>query len=265
MDHEDHDEKLAELASIIDAAEEGDAPWKEVWASIKSIGEAFRVVRYPTKQAKDEAWARYRAMVDAVVEQRDRANERSEEIVSEIQLHLDRVCTSKSSMFGAIVDGVVDGLAGVDEEQSLNEWRDELLEASDEMRAAQELYSTSKGEIVGKHRHDIGPAIHRTKESLDYEWETYRKARRDLWRERLDERIAKKREYLGHLWERLETRRAHMDRLEGMHADAKSDEFESKVEEWMDEERERIEEIESRITEVEGEIGELESERDTIE
>src|SRR5579884_3750687 len=66
MRYQDLDIAICNLEERAGTAAESGRGWKEIWASIKAISEAFRDARYPTKAERQNAWDRFQEIVGGV-------------------------------------------------------------------------------------------------------------------------------------------------------------------------------------------------------
>lgn len=71
---------IQSLAGLVDEAESGNRnKWKDVWTEIKSIGQAFKDVRFPTPGDRQTAWERFQSIVASVKASQQKAKEEAEE------------------------------------------------------------------------------------------------------------------------------------------------------------------------------------------
>lgn len=68
--------------------------WKAVWAKAAEVQEAFREVRYPTKQERDDAWERFAAIREEVSR---RAQQEGDERWSQSTYHRDTILSQIES------------------------------------------------------------------------------------------------------------------------------------------------------------------------
>ncbi len=71
MDYQSLEHAIASLTEQSQQAAQTGRGWKEVWVTIRAVNEAFRIVRYPTKTDRSEAWDRFQTIIASVKESQD--------------------------------------------------------------------------------------------------------------------------------------------------------------------------------------------------
>lgn len=98
MDWQDVDVRIADLDRAVEAAESGGARFHDLWAEVRAINEALKIVRYPTRQEREAARSRHQAVVERLKEVQATASEaraqrsgQSQRIAKDILAHAEEV------------------------------------------------------------------------------------------------------------------------------------------------------------------------------
>lgn len=89
MEYDEIDQMIGGLAEKVASA--GHRNWREVWASIKAISQAFKAVRFPKPDDRKAAWDRFQAIVQGVKNQQNAEREASEQAKREIDESLNQL------------------------------------------------------------------------------------------------------------------------------------------------------------------------------
>lgn len=243
-------EMINDLSNMFNDAVDGETGWGEVWNLVREIGSSFKLVRYPSRGQHQEAWERFQKIVGEIKRHKEEAEERSAELKATILDHLSNTNTSRSNAFQVMFDAFFDGMCGITEEQDLDNWKEELQDASSELHAARDVYYGNKEELLSADRKEVGQELYRVKERLDNEWSAYKDSRRDLRRERLNEKIVRTEEHLEGLYEAQTRREEILERLYEQQDDAEGDRLE-RIEGWIEEEEARLSDIQEGISNTE--------------
>ena len=264
-------EATGELAARIDALGrevEGSpdrAGWKEVWTEIRAISQAFKATRFPTKDQREAAWAKFQGVVDRVKSMQETQQEERKKRAVTSQLHTEdilwhvRSAHPSDELFSALIDAPGALLDQVLPGPQIDSRKDELKACSAELQKARAAFSEKKDEMIGRDKHRVFEEIQEAQKELDAAWQSWSElnqavyeARRNAWRERVQQRINNLEERLSGYYDKLSKAEAHLSKLEQDRDDARSDGFRERVEGWIEEEQARIDGLRNKIQEVEG-------------
>ncbi len=258
--------RIAELRRAVDAAGDGNAEWKDIWASIRGIGGAFKETRFPTRDARESAWSRFQETVEHAKSLQDAERERRRAFaVRSGELKHDIVATAEAGEPPTFVDPIFTPLIELvtdvatlgllresdEERQLLDHW-------SQQLRVAWQRFSDHKAELLGRDKHEIFERLRESQDRLDQRWERWRQARHQAHearqsarRERIEANILKNEERLRRLYEVLAHKEEHLRELDDKRSSAWSDGFRERVEGWIQEEQDAISDIKDKVRQIE--------------
>lgn len=261
------DERIDQLEETAEGALVGDASWRDFWNEVKEIGECFknRDLRYPTHAERNQAWARFQALVSRTKQTRQ---ERSEGLRRDLVAELDAIYLPLGGIFSASVGVVAATFSAVgapglpvmeSSEKSL------LRSAGADLKEVRTRYHEEKHTLTREDNDAVWKRIQQLHDEIQGAWEACEEAEQQGRLSRLHEAKARKEELL----ERLTDRRARIEdniaaneeRLEN----ARGDEYREKVEGWLEEGREQLEQLNERIDNVEAAIRDIEEKIDGLQ
>lgn len=247
MDYECLDALIYELEDLCGLAVSGHRRWGEVWEHVRTIGQAFKETRYPTRADKDDAWAHFQRVVDDI-KVRERWQRHETETLSsqhrdEVLRHAyqARTCYEEHPFVDMLLP-------------RLNDRREELQAASRHLREAWNQWSERKGEMLGRDRKEVFAELRQIQDGLDLCWDEYRKARseaRYAHADRVEERIEKLKERLSEQYDRKDKCEQNISKLKDMLYNARGDAFRDKVDGWLRDAEDRLRSIEDKIANLE--------------
>lgn len=132
--------------------------WQEVWGSIKSIGAVFKQTRYPTKDEKDAARARFQEIVDRVKSYQANAQQERAGRAEVSERHKYAIIALAESghpgrdlitaFFENVVSATTLGALQNDYQYELEQWSKKLKEAW-------QRFTEYKDEILGRDNQEI--------------------------------------------------------------------------------------------------------------
>lgn len=282
MSGDELDELIDELETAVEDAAPLRTKWKPVWDHIRAISAGFKGSRYPSREEREAAWARFQSLIDRVKEIQSKEDELRESMRGVSERHRDEIIARAHAAIPA--SGFEEGLAGaflapinfamafVDKllpGAPIDEHKEMLKACSETLSEGWGLLSRYKSEMLGGHKQEAFEALSNAKEILDNQWarsketqqEAYearcqvreeREAKRAAWKERTESNIENLRQRLERLQEILANREAHLEELEEKRDNARGDDFRERVEEWIEKEEENIQVIREKIKQVEG-------------
>jgi len=285
MDAEELENMIDALDSQLERAEPFKTKWREIWGTIRKIGGGFKEVRFAKKEDREVMWARFQSLVDRVKEIQAQERESWEERSRTSRKHRESILSmaEEATPAGPLSDFIYTvvtlpalpikvALESILPGGEIDEKHQELKACSRRLREGWNLFNDCKDEMLGKDKHDAVHALRKAGEALQEAWENWKESKRaakearqeyyqrkrDTFRERVKENIAKNRGKLEKASEALARREAHLEELKHKRDSARTDEFRERVEGWIEEE-ERIESIKESITRIESWIEEDEN------
>lgn len=204
---------IENLASNLSSAGTGRTNWKEHWASIKTVRDSFKGVRFSTRDAHQATWNRFQSIVEnfkakqeSHFRERHSAGEASRyhlervrslsnfDYVSDLEILWD-IFSGPSRMVGKIA---LDAIFG----QS-NEEKERLQQYSQTLKGAWNYFNSHKDDLRGDDRALAYASLNAAQERLNDMWAKWKderqqisdkdraakKARSEEWRARQIERI----------------------------------------------------------------------------
>jgi hypothetical protein len=265
-------DKINDLADRLRETSYNAPSWKEIWASIKDISNAFKRTRFPSKDAREDQWKRFQNLIDDVKEQqekeqkeRDRRSERSAD-------HRDQIISRANSarplsdfesaiadMFLLIPTVVADvATLGLFRTQ-IDEKKAELQACSKTLKEAWNLFSDYKEEMFGQDKSKAYHVLNEVQDEINAAWDAWRKSQNEYHqasqsarREKIEGQISKLESRLDNLNNILARAENHLSELHDKRDSARSDDYRYRVDDWINEEERKIDSIKSQIDEVEG-------------
>lgn len=248
------DERIEELSRSFDRARFGDGSWAEVWSEVRAIREAFKRVRYPSREARDDAWNGFQQLVDQIKADRDEREFRSERLAREIRN------TAPNLADGGIVGGLASLGASVMTFGLVDSSAEEDLRyQSGKLRDAWALFKEHKDDLLPKERSAVFAELKEAQKIIDAAWaelREQREAKKAAWRERVEANLAKNREKLAELLEKEGRMAERASELEDQIASAWNDDWRERAEGWLEDLEEKLRSIREHIERVEGWIEE---------
>lgn len=146
MDHYDLNTQIDELQQAADNARDGTVLWKDVWGSIRDIGQTFKIVRYPTREEKNAAWKRFQEIVTEVKEGQEQYRQACEREATDLREKIER--------FAAEVEDAIDrddeaaiATAGVTMSAIGNAFKQVRFPSRDDRNSAWNEYQESADEL----------------------------------------------------------------------------------------------------------------------
>lgn len=283
----DYEKILAEidrLDSMIPGGWLGEGDWNfgALWSQIKKTSAAFKGARFPTSSEHEQAWSRFQALIEKVKKKqnekqtafdskRAESEELRERFIRESELVLpdsgfgDVVIALMTGGLSIVVEHALDAFLGPFDKQ-----KQELLDASRALTSLWREFSSQKGRMLGRDKAAVFHALRNTQDRLDDLWANYKterqraadayfaekRERHEAWRDRTLANVRGNQERKSRLEDVLSHKRSHLDDLSDKLADARSDDYRSRVLGWIEEERSAIGDIEQQIARIEGWIDE---------
>lgn len=244
------DNRVEDLRRRFDGARFGNGSWAEVWAEVRAIGEVFKRVRYPTREAREEAWDAFQLIVQQIKADRDERTYRSERIASEIRN------TAPNVGDGGIAGGIAELMTHMLTGGGLASGEEDLKYQSDKLREAWALFRDHKDDLLPKDRSEVRAELKKTEETLNDAWADLKARKQSAWRERTETNLAKNRDKLAELVEKEARMRERETELEEKISSAWNDDFRERAEGWLSELREKLSSLREHIARVEGWIEE---------
>ena len=222
--------------------------WKRFWDQCKKVGAAFKIVRYPTKDEKDEAWQRFIAIREPASERADRERQ-DRRWKSEHHRH-DIIGKAEEARPAPMLMNLIDPT--YDEVETMKALGPSLLEAG-------KMLSDRKHGMLGEHKSECFKRIQEIREIHDLFWAEYKKTRarqRAEWEERTRARVSQNYERLEKARAARDRKRSHADRLRSEIASAWNADWAYRREVWLAEEEAKIRDIEEHIDRIKGWIAE---------
>lgn len=286
MESDKLDSLIDDLKDTVNTIVPFQTKWKPVWGLIRDIGASFKDIRYPNRQARKDAWARFQSLVQKVkecqaneqVQYEDRAR-KSEQHKYEI-LHCADMASPSSDFIVHLATGglsliakaAIDLLPGppVDDEKN------ELQRCSKALKKGWDLLSLYKDEMLGRDKHEAFKALQSAQQHLQERWDEWKQNRNaayekrrgaakeraekhSAWMERVEANIDNLKQRLERLTSVLAHKESHLDELRDKRDSAWNDDFRDRVEGWISEEEDNIRDIQDKIEQVEGWLEEARS------
>lgn len=245
------DERIEGLATLFDSARFGDGAWGEVWAEVRGIRDAFKAVRYESREDREEAWSDYQRLVDQIKADRDERQYRSERLAREIRN------TAPNLADGGIVGGLASlgasmmtgGFLDSDAEESLKYQSGQLSEAWSR-------FKEHKDDLLPQERNAVYAELKEAQEILDAAWAELKSAKQAAWRERTEANLNKNRDKLAELLEKEARMSERASKLQDDIDSAWSDDFRERAEGWLEDLEGKLASLREHIARVEGWIEE---------
>jgi hypothetical protein len=286
MNYQELDDLVSKLQESVENNDPQKGYWRELWSLVKQISGGFKETRYPTLEAKNEAWGRFNELREKastrsqedrqrVAKQQQEWEERkqkSERFSSKIQAKSGqaRPFSGIERALGTIIlapilvlEAILRDILGLEQ---LDRIKEELLNCNAQMQEARRLFAQYKSEMLPGDKAQTHQALVAAQEKLDRAWAEW-KGRMDLFYQQKRENYERKqREFTSHvrahiatLEEKLEKaqgalarQEAHLEKLQDDYNNAWSDNFKERCSGW-------IEECETRISDIQESISRIES------
>ncbi|MBU1083170.1 hypothetical protein KKE14_01910 [Patescibacteria group bacterium] len=262
--------------------------WRNIWDRIKVIGASFKETRYPTRDEKDSAWARFQSIVDDVknAQDEDRRKWKDKEQSSGSYKSQILSCVQQSKSSGVVGELAYSGLGLNIIESAINQiggaaeddhGKAELVDASSALKRGWDLLSSHKNEMTGRDKQEVFQALNDAQSQLDQAWTSYKRSQQSAhearqrawkekqhdwekkqqsWRQRVEGNIRKNENRLNTLHEMLDKTESHISDLENSIDSDSSQNYTDRVEGWIDEGRDKLRSLNDQINRVEGWIDE---------
>lgn len=218
--------------------------WHRVRDMIEKIHDGFRDVRYPTKEDRDRAWARF---MEAKAEAHSRRGEEEEAL-------RHRSAEHRSSILRLVERARPGFLTSPD--------ADTLKALGRHLSKAGKSLSDHKDEMIASHKHECFEAITATREQLDKWWKAYHAdsaERHRRWKARVTSNLEQNREQLSKALAALARHEDHAAELRSKIASAWNSDWAARASGWLAETEDKIDDIRSSVRRLEGWVAEDES------
>lgn len=229
--------------------------WRPVFAKAKEIQATFNSrIRYPTKQARDQAWVRFNGLRSLAFE---RANSERSRFRSESKSIRDEILgVLKYASYGPLDDGLFTLATG-----GLGAFMPTTVEdmkaKAETVREAGRMLSENKQKMLNEHKDEVFERIQEVRQSHDHFWERYRESLNERRRESRERRhaVAEKiranvranKEKLANALDAYERVEANVDANRERLSSARSEEFAERVAEWIAEGEEKLQSISESV------------------
>jgi hypothetical protein len=225
--------------------------WRPTWAMAKQIQEAFRDVRYPTKELRQAAWERFNALRD---EASSRNSAEREQFRTRSERHLASIISDcKGIGYSDVQDTLFLDKTTVDQMKARGRYLGDVMK----------YLSDHKHEMLSEHKKDAFERIQVIKEQHDTFWQRQHEAREyrtDDRVRRVKANIEKNQGMLQQAYGALQRHRQKVSEVQEKIDGGSSDKWITIWEGWIAESEAKIEDIETQIRRIEGWIEEGEDE-----
>lgn len=223
----------------------------DYWASVRSITEALRTVRYPSAKERDDARVRFESLVSVLKERRAAASERSSYLLEQIRLYARYDRTTSTDVILSFASLATYGPEG----------RDLLLKYEEHLKYARDFFMEKRSELTRDDSSAAYELLRAARESLNDLWGRHkqrmaadaearhaaRKAASEQWRARqMDFLRDRERDY-----ERIEAEIGKLltnrQRLQHEYDNARSGSYRERMGRWIVEGDEKISQKRSRL------------------
>jgi chromosome segregation ATPase len=263
--------RIRDLKRLVDDAADGRTPWKEVWAEFGTVRGELKAMNLGRKTEREEVWERLNALNDRARREFETQSDRSARCRNEVTSRAEAarpIGAASQALIDGIFGAVVDVLSLGMLRRDVDERKEYLLECSQTLKQARELFAEYKAGMFGRDKHEAFETIRSVQEALDAAWTEWkemnghlreqshqayeaRQEAREARNERRRENIARNRERLERLEQALSKQEAHLDDLREKRDSAWNDDFRDRVEGWIDEAERSIDDIREKIVNVE--------------
>jgi hypothetical protein len=275
MDHTEHRALIDQLLERL-----SESAFRECWPLVKTIGQAFRDTRYPTRQEKDLEWSRFQATVADLKSRQDeywdKRNRRSEEYRRALLLLADASSPDENRFFLALNEqahGVIGGLVdaglwmatlGFLKPEPTDPRLETLKSLSSNNKKAWEKFKEEQKNLNREHHQEVFERLKEVSAELDNAWREFKGQRQVEYEERKGKRNQQTSAFLERLESRLANQKAYLEKKESELSDLKEKQENARGESYRDRVGEWIEQCESKISEVETDIRQLEEKIDEV-
>jgi len=284
----DHDGVIREidrLESMVPSGLLAGDKWdcKALWNQIRATGAAFKGVRFPSRDEHQQAWERFQSLVQEVKDKQAASRERFEQRRAESERLRERLvrraeqALPDDSGLGDLILAVATGGLSLAVKVALDtllglfdERKEELLRASRALKEVWNEFSAEKRSLLRDDKDTVYHALKSAQARLDDLWDRYKderqkaldayhrekRQRHEEWRERTLGNVRNNQERKSRLEGVLNHKRGHLESLAERLADARSDEYRSRVLGWIEEERDAILDIQGKIDQINSWIAE---------
>lgn len=271
MDYRDLNSKLSDLQhqySIMTCIIESDyEEWERAFELILEIQDAFRIIRYPVKTDRDNAWQEFYSLRNKCYEERRKDFKRRSD------KHYDELW---DMLRGLDYSPLADFVASVVSFNALRVTKEKMRERGRELNDVRKQFSSVKNEMIVEHKTKIHERIIEVSESHDIFWgevkdregefQEIREEKKRDWEERqerkraakirVEENLQKNKDKLEKAEEALSRFEITQSNLESKISSAYSDSYRERHEEWLDEINEKIDSVKEQIERLEAWIKE---------
>lgn len=163
--------------------------WRETWALVKEIGEAFRETRYPSKEQKDRARHRFQSVVDGMKTKQEERSASSASLKSTIATMAEKACPFDSGVdamakaasgimaieiAGMMLKDAARALVGRSPETLDQRRRRLLVQWSDELHRVWAYFEAEKASLLPRDRTECFEVLRKAKSELDAAWTEFK-------------------------------------------------------------------------------------------
>lgn len=223
--------------------------WLDVWRKASEIQDAFRSVRYPTREEREAAWERF-------CDVRDQANQ--------IAQHERNDRKARSSVWKQNILQLAEGARPVDM-PFFPTSRDEMIAMGQQLKEAGQSLSRNKGEMIAEHKSECFERIKEIREIHNAWWDDYKShmsEKHERWQDALRRNIEKNQKRYRKLAGVLEYKRNRAVELRTKIDNAWNPDWASGAQERLAEIEEDVDDIERKLQDIESWIEEDEDKLD---
>lgn len=261
---------------------------RNLWQQVKEINEAFKAVRYATRDDREYAWQRFQGAIGHLKRSQEESRANAQKFAQESEEHRNEILRLLEKANPNLIDSLVSLFTGLifaagdigasvflpsldPQIEELKRKQEELHRYSEYLQAARTLFRRYKDAMVGNHKKEVFETINDVSERLNRAWEESKKAWDKIHNARREARqirekqfierqnktkqfIEKQEDFLKKLYSNLSRREDHLGELHYKLDTAHSDNSKNRIYDWIREEERRIDHIKSRIREVEAKV-----------
>ena len=253
--------------------------FRQLWQKVVEINEAFKSVRYPTRDDKDIAWQKYQEAIRDLKRGQEESRENARAFAQKSEKYRDEILRViekarrpglleslisffttdlilgsgdlAASIFFPSLDPVI---------EELKRKKDELRDYNSSLQEARDLFRLYKGEMTGKHKQEVFQTISEIGQQLDQAWDEWKKAwakahqiKQESYQNKTRQFIENQETFLKKLYDALARKEDHLRDLH-YKLDGASENYKGRVYDWIREEENKINDIKGKIKEVDGKI-----------
>lgn len=215
MNYRELDGAINALASKLGSFQKRDgAFWKSAWADVRSIGQGFKVTKYPSRDDHQAAWNRFQTLVQGMKDERERHQRKREEqdrkssgvrssieslakeadpssgAVGEILAHLSGFSTLK--MIGR---GMLESAGMLEASDGIRERKAALQRRNAVMKRAWASFESNKQLMTPGDRAACFDSLKATSDRLQEAWASWKQLSSDAWEARQARRQAREADF----------------------------------------------------------------------